>query len=118
MHTCGEWPVEAWRPNGWRVVSVGVRAIEIDTRGRARATNEFLRYASGAVGAAVDLDAERLIDLLGGATQPLGAHAQPGAVALRHAGEIVGRGLHTREGLVSHVPKARAQDLARALTGE
>jgi hypothetical protein len=115
MHTCGEWPVEAWPPDGWRVVSMGLRAIELDTRGYPRATNELLRFASHAVGAALDLDAQRLVGILDGVPEPSAAGVRPGAVALRHAGEVVGRGAYTREGLVSHIPKARARELARSL---
>jgi NOL1/NOP2/sun family putative RNA methylase len=113
MHTCREWPVESWEPNGWRVISMGVRAIELDTRGRPRATNDFLRYATRAVSSAIDLDERDLAGLLGGAALPSAEGARPGAVALRYAGEVVGRGAHRREGLVHEIPKARARDLAR-----
>lgn len=117
MHTCGEWPLEAWKANGWRAVSVGLRAIEIDTRGRPRATNDLLRYASDAVGSAVELGDGPLLDLLRGATLPLPEGTPAGPIALRYAGEVVGRGLTTRGGLVSHIPKAHARELARAIEG-
>jgi NOL1/NOP2/sun family putative RNA methylase len=116
MHRLPKWPLEAWEADSWRAVSVGLRAVELDASGRARATNDFLRYASSSVRAgAVELDGERLRRLLRG--EPDGADcAPPGPVALRHAGDVVGRGRCGRDGLTSEIPKARAQDLLRALT--
>jgi hypothetical protein len=97
-------------------VSVGLRAIEIDASGRPRPTNDFLRFASTAVrSAVVDVSEERLLALLGGQPHPADDVPLLGPVALRLAGEVVGRGASTRAGLVSEIPKARATDLTRAL---
>jgi NOL1/NOP2/sun family putative RNA methylase len=115
MHRCSEWPVPAWEPGSWRVVSVGLRAIEIDTRGRPRATNDLLRYASASVRSAVDVGREGLSGLLRGGTSPAQATARLGPVALRLGAEVLGRGAVTRAGLVSEIPKARARELERAL---
>jgi len=116
-HRLGTWPLGAWEEGSWRAVSVGLRAIEIDTSGRARPTNDFLRFAAGAVRAgAVDLERERLLRLLSGETDTAGSPERLGPVALRHAGEVVGRGAYGRAGLQSEIPKARAADLARALS--
>jgi len=115
VHTCGEWPMEAWAPNGWRTVSIGLRAIELDTHGRPRATNEFLRYATKSIRSAADLDRTALLGVLRGEPGSVPEGGKPGAVALRYEGEVVGRGLCTRAGLVSHVPKARALELAKSI---
>jgi len=115
MHTCAEWPVGAWTPNGWRAVSAGLRAIEVDTRGRPRATNELLRFVAGAVGSSVDLGEAHLLDALRGTAGPAPAGLPAGPVALRYRGEVIGRGLSTRAGLLSHIPKARALELSRAI---
>jgi hypothetical protein len=118
-HRLQEWPLEAWESGAWRAVSVGLRAIEIDTSGRARATNDFLRLASTRIHACVvDVDAERACRLLGGAPEPGDASSPLGPVALRYRGDVVGRGRYGRDGLASEIPKARAGDLLRALTLE
>lgn len=115
-HRLREWPLEAWEPGAWRAVSVGLRAIEIDTSGRARATNDFLRFASASLRACVvDVDADQMSRLLGGGPAPAEESSPLGPVALRYRGEVVGRGRHGREGLTSEIPKARAQDLLRSL---
>jgi NOL1/NOP2/sun family putative RNA methylase len=118
-HRLREWPLEAWDAGDWRAVSVGLRAVEIDTSGRSRATNDLLRFASASVrGCVVDVDAERACRLLGGEPEPAEASSPLGPVALRYRGEVVGRGRYGREGLTSEIPKARAQDLLRALAPE
>jgi hypothetical protein len=115
-HRLGEWPLEAWESGTWRAVSVGLRAIEIDTSGRARATNDFLRLASASVhGCVVDVGADRMSRLLGGESDPADESAPLGPVALRYLGDVVGRGRGGRGGLTSEIPKARAHDLLRAL---
>jgi hypothetical protein len=118
-HRLREWPLDAWEAGDWRAVSVGLRAVEIDTSGRARATNDLLRFASASVRACVvDVDAARACRLLGGEPEPAQAASPLGPVALRYGGEVVGRGRYGRDGLTSEIPKARAQDLLRALASE
>src|SRR5690606_16603877 len=104
-----------WAPGAWRPISVGVRAIEFDTRGRPRPTNDALRLLSAEVrGRRVDLDVERVRALL--ARKPLPVESdERGPVALALHGRVIGRGALTGEGLKSEIPKARAADLARAL---
>jgi hypothetical protein len=41
-----------------------------------------------------------------------------GPIALRHEGDIVGRGAVTVDGLKSEIPKARAAELSRCLADE
>lgn len=116
LHACSEWPLETWEPGAWRAVSVGVRAIELGASGRPRPTNDLLRLASEAVSSCVvDVTEEGLARLLAGRVEPGGGVEGLGPVALRLAGEVVGRGAITRHGLASEIPKARAADLVRAL---
>jgi hypothetical protein len=115
-HRLSEWPLEAWEAGDWRAVSTGIRAIELDTSGRARPTNDFLRLASARVSASVvDVSRERLLGLLSGRADDAGGLPGLGPLALRLEGEVVGRGVAGRAGLASEIPKARALDLARAL---
>jgi 16S rRNA C967 or C1407 C5-methylase (RsmB/RsmF family) len=118
-HQLREWPLEAWEGDAWRAVSVGLRAIEIDGSGRARATNDFLRFASASVrGGVVDVDADGAMRLLGGDTDVADDATPFGPVALRYLGDVVGRAHCGRAGLTSEIPKARAKDLLRALGPE
>lgn len=113
VHTVGEWPVEGWPPARWRAVSVGLRAIELDSKGRPRPTNDFLRWL-GADVERIELDGDRLGALLAGAAVPTDRERR-GPVVLGWRGEVVGRGAVTERGLVAEIPKARARDLARVM---
>ena len=113
LHAAGEWPLSSWKEGPWRPISVGIRAVDFDSRGRARPTNDLLRIANKRI-------KEGLIDLTRSELQSL-LHGDPvavdfprrGPVALRFEGDVLGRGAVTGEGLKSEIPKARAQDLAR-----
>ena len=115
LHTVDEWPVEAWNEGDWRVVAIGQRALEFDSRGRLRPTNDFLRLLGGDVRrAVVDVSQGELATLVD--REPVAKEiAVRGPVAIRLGDDIVGRGAATREGLVSEIPKARAADLKRIL---
>jgi hypothetical protein len=115
LHTVGEWPLESWADGRWRPVSVGLRALEFDGRGRPRPTNDFLRMAERHVaGAVVDLSEADLRALI--ERQPIPTDLDlRGPVALRYGGDVVGRGAVTARGVVSEIPKARAADLERVL---
>ena len=115
-HALDEWPLEAWAEGSWRPISLGVRAVELDSRGRPRPTNDFLRLLGPHVSRArSDLDRARLVRLLDGGREPV-AEELLGPVALALEGSVVGRGALTRDGLVSEIPKARAADLERVLS--
>lgn len=113
MHTLAEWPLPAWTPGDWRPISVGIRSIEFDSRDRARPTNDLLCLLDGDVTARVlDLSDEELDALL--ARMPVATGVEDrGPYALRYAGDVIGRGAVTRDGLESEIPKARAADLRR-----
>ncbi|MDZ7778834.1 MAG: RsmB/NOP family class I SAM-dependent RNA methyltransferase [Gemmatimonadota bacterium] len=115
MHSVSGWPLEAWAEGTWRAISIGVRAVEFDSKGRARPTNDALRLLSRDVdGRRVELSRSELRRFLD--REPLASTLDlRGPVAVSYDGDVVGRGALTREGLKSEVPKARAQDLVRVL---
>lgn len=113
LHTAGTWPLGGWPDGGWRAISLGLRAVEIDGRGRARPTNDLLRWV-GAGRGVVDPGEPGLRALLAG--EAIAADAErPGPVALGLGGDVLGRGAVGRAGLTSEIPKARARDLLRCL---
>jgi NOL1/NOP2/sun family putative RNA methylase len=114
VHTVGEWPVPSWEEGPWRVVSVGQRALEFDTKGRPRPTNDFLRMVGDGVTAGVaELSSAELDSLLRREAVPTDIEVR-GPIALRAGGDVVGRGAVTGQGLVSEIAKARAADLKRS----
>ena len=113
MHSIDAWPLPAWDHGGWRPISVGLRAIEFDSRGRARPTNDFLRWLGSRIESrAIDLDDRELRALLRREPVPTQLDDR-GPIALRWGGDVIGRGAVTADGLKSEVPKARAADLRR-----
>ncbi len=119
LHSLEEWPLEAWSEGGWRPISVGFRAVELDSRGRPRPTNDLLQWVGPAVRRRViDLGEDALLRALGREVLVLPDEESRGPMALRFRGEVVGRGMATRDGLRSEVPKARASDLANAVRAE
>ncbi len=119
LHALESWPLEAWSEGSWRPISVGFRAIEFDSQGRPRPTNDLLQWLGPAVSrGSVELDDEDLLRLLDKESLPLQEEELRGPVALRFRGEVVGRGMATRDGLRGEVPKARAADLANLVRAE
>ena len=117
LQSAREWPLAGWDAGPWRVVSIGHRALAFDSRDRVRPTNDFLRLAGHEVeGAVVDVTETELAVLLDGTPVPAATELR-GPVALRYAGEVIGRGAMTLAGLSSEIPKARAADLARVIRG-
>jgi NOL1/NOP2/sun family putative RNA methylase len=118
LHSISEWPLEAWATGPWRAISAGFRALEFDTRGRPRPTNDLLQWLGGAVHrGVVDLDTQELLALLEGE-----ALSRPeelyGLLALRWSGAVLGRGVATTAGVKSEIPKARGKDLRAVLDRE
>ena len=115
MHSLDAWPLPSWTGEGWRPISVGIRAIDFDSRGRPRPTNDFLRWLDGAVGErVVEPTAAELRALLHRETVPTELDDR-GPVALAHGGHVIGRGAVTVDGLKSEIPRARAVDLLRCI---
>jgi NOL1/NOP2/sun family putative RNA methylase len=117
LHSLSEWPLDAWNEGAWRPISVGFRAVEFDSRGRPRPTNDLLRWLGAALESrTVDLDDGQLRALIGREALPL-AEELRGPVALRRGVDVLGRGAATQDGLKSEIPKARAADLGRVIAG-
>lgn len=116
VHSVDAWPLEAWEEeDAWRAISIGIRAVEFDSRGRARPTNDVLRLLSGDVRERrVELDDENLRTFLSRKPVPCDLDLR-GPVAVGYRGQVVGRGARTGEGLKTEIPKARAADLLRVL---
>jgi NOL1/NOP2/sun family putative RNA methylase len=111
LHGARAWPVGAWSPGDWRVVSLGLRAIEFDTRSRPRPTNDLLQWLDRSVTAsAQDVGDAELGRLLAGESVPRPEEMR-GLQALRYRGRVVGRGVPGTEGLRSEISRARARDL-------
>jgi len=117
MHTIDEWPLDGWAEGAWRPISIGFRAIDFDSRGRPRPTNDLLRWLGEDVGQRlIDVSAEDLGRLIRREAVGTGVEER-GPVALRFGGDVIGRGAVTVDGLKSEIPKARAADLARIVEG-
>ena len=115
LHTMDEWPVDAWKTGVWRPISIGFRAVEFDSRGRPRPTNDLLRWLGHEVRLrVVDVNDTQLHQLVTQKSLSIPGDFL-GPVALRHSEDIVGRGAMTQDGLKSEIPRARATDLTRAL---
>lgn len=117
LHGVPAWPVEAWTPGTWRVVSLGFRGMEFDTLGRPRPTNDLFRWlGDAAVSGRADLADAELLELCQGRPVPR-ADDLGGLLALRWRGAVVGRGVTTREGVRSEISKAQASDLEGIVEG-
>jgi tRNA (cytosine49-C5)-methyltransferase len=118
VHTAREWPVPSWKEtDGWRVVSVGLRAFRQDSRGRETPSNQFLGRFADRLGpdrrrVLTEADLSLLLS-----DKPLADDALPaGPIALIFRGWVVGRGMVGRGGLRHQIPTAQAARL-RALLG-
>jgi NOL1/NOP2/sun family putative RNA methylase len=117
LHGAPEWPLGGWRPGAWRVVSLGLRAMEFDTLGRPRPTNDLLQWLGPSVGAGgVDLTDGELLALCEGRPAPR-QERLGGLLALRWRGAVVGRGVTSRDGIRSEISKAMAADLKAIVEG-
>jgi NOL1/NOP2/sun family putative RNA methylase len=117
MHSIDEWPLGSWTDGKWRPISVGLRAIDFDSRDRPRLSNDLLRWLdSDLTRRVVDVSPAELDSLLSRSAVP-STMDERGPVALRFEGDVIGRGAVTVDGLKSEIPKARAADLLRILRG-
>lgn len=111
LHGAPAWPLGGWPPGPWRVVSLGLRAMEFDTRGRPRPTNDVLQWLGARVGAGgLDISDDELVTLCEGRPVPRDEELS-GLQALRWRGAVVGRGVITKEGVRSEISRAPAADL-------
>ncbi len=118
LHGLPEWPVPAWSEGGWRTISVGFRAMEFDTTGRPRPTNDLLQWLGARVLAnGVDLDDDEMRRACRGEAVPR-AETLHGLLALRWRGSVVGRGVATPDGARNEIPKPRRRDLKAIVEGK
>ncbi len=116
-HTLGSWPVPSWprsgRGGGWRVVSLGIRALRKGAGGAPTPSNHFLtRWGRHlAPTRRIQLDRIQLRTLLDG--RPVAVPGRsPGPYALEWEHMVLGRGILGGRGLVHEIPKALAARLA------
>jgi NOL1/NOP2/sun family putative RNA methylase len=126
LHTLDAWPAQHWEAiHGWRVLSVGVRALSRDGRGQ-RPTTDLIRWLDGPVGdRTLRLDPEQWKQALSGMDLPLeslpvgdgrtAADLEDGFVTLCLGDRGVGRGVVRRGRLLPELPKARAGWLLKVL---
>lgn len=115
MHALEEWPLSGWEAGDWRAISVGIRSIDFDSRGRTRPSNDFLRLADTALERrGIDVDRDTLRRLVQREAVAVGEDER-GPIAIRSGGTVYGRGAITVDGLKSEIAKARAADLLRVL---
>lgn len=117
-HTAGEWPLDAWAATGgWRVVSLGLRALRGGAQGVETPSNPFVtRFGDrfGPSGRTLELAPGDLRALLESPPLPVGDVSR-GHVILRFRGRALGRGMVREEGLRSEIPKAQAVRLLAVL---
>jgi 16S rRNA C967 or C1407 C5-methylase (RsmB/RsmF family) len=114
FHQMPAWPLESWAgaPGRLRVVTAGLRGIELDARGRVRASGDLLRaLGSRRSPHGLELDEEAWIRLLTGASVP----GRPGNQLLLHRGQplAVGRSRGTR--LMHDLPPGKANWLRQVM---
>ncbi len=116
FHTLDAWPIPAWENGSWRAVSVGIRGIDFDSRGRPRPSNDLLRLLGDRMtGRTVAVNDDEMRTLI--AMGPVAVDDEErGPVGIRHHGDLIGRGALTVNGLKSEIPKTRAADYLRSLS--
>ncbi len=109
LHGCDAWPIEDWTPGGhWRLVAMGLRAVDLGGDGPPRPTNDLLQWLDDAVVKnRVELDERGWRALLDGRGPSLEG-VERGHVALALRGRVVGWGFVRDGQLHSHVPRGRA----------
>ncbi len=116
LHTSSGWPFAAWEGRGgWRLLSVGLRALTGDRRFGVRPTNDGLRWLGDHLEKrVVRLSAAACLRLLEEGSRPAGG-APEGNVALAVEEDVVGRGVASGGRVRHEVPKGRARRLRQVL---
>ena len=116
VHRCDGWPLGVWgESDRWRVVSVGLRAMVPDYKGRPRPTNDLLRLLEGALAQSlVSLSRGEWKSLLEGSEVDVPG-VQSGFVPLGLDDHVAGRGLVRGEHVKHEIPKVQAKWLAKIL---
>ncbi len=109
LHGCPSWPVEDWTPGGhWRLVALGLRAMDLGGDGPPRATNDLLQWLDDAVTRRrIVLDRTTWLSLLDG--REVRPDAPEGYAALVFEGHVVAWGFVRDGRLQHHVPRGRSK---------
>jgi NOL1/NOP2/sun family putative RNA methylase len=116
MHTADRWPVDAWESDEaagrWRVVSLGIRALQERPPGMETPSTQFLtRWGTRmAPERQVDLSLAELRKILSDHVLPAENHPT-GPVALLWDGLVIGRGMIGAGGLRHEIPGESAKRL-------
>lgn len=109
LHGCPSWPVEDWKEGRhWRLVALGLRAMDLSGDGPPRATNDLLQWLDDAVTRRrIELDRPTWQALLDG--REVRPEAPEGYAALVLDGHVVGWGFVRGGRLQHHVPRGRSK---------
>lgn len=112
LHGVDQWPIDAWDPGGhWRMVTLGLRAVDLSGDGPPRPTNDLLQWLDRRVTRnRLDMSAERWRGLLDGRlTEVPGVDRGHRALALALPGgaHVVGWGFVRDGRLKDHIPRGR-----------
>lgn len=110
LHGLREWPLESWRTGGhWRMVAMGLRAVDLSGDGPPRPTNDLLQWLDSAITRnRLELDREGWRDLLDGRDVRVPG-VERGHLALCLDGHVVGWGFVRDHRLQHHVPRGRSK---------
>ena len=119
-HTAGSWPTTRWMDSseaGWRVVSVGLRALRGGPGSRETPSSHFLTRWAGEIAheRRVELNAAQLLRLLEGESLPPGTYPT-GPVAIVLDGVVLGRGVVGSRGLTHELGRSYAERLLTLLS--
>ncbi len=112
LHGLDRWPIDAWEPGGhWRMVALGLRAVDLSGDGPPRPTNDLLQWLDQRVrNHRLDLSPRVWRDLLDGRLVEVpGVDRGHRALGLEGpaGSHVVGWGF-VREGrLLEHIPRGR-----------
>jgi NOL1/NOP2/sun family putative RNA methylase len=110
LHGLREWPLDAWSAGKhWRMVAMGLRAVDTGGDGPPRPTNDLLQWLDGAITRSrLELDRAGWRDLLDGREVRV-PDVERGHLALCLDGHVVGWGFVRAHRLQHHVPRGRSK---------
>lgn len=121
-HTARMWPTVGWMDSletGWRVVSVGLRALRSGPGNRETPSSHFLTRWAGEIEhrRRAELNATQLLRLLEGESLPPGT-LPTGPVAIVWDGVVLGRGMVSSKGLTHELGRSYAERLLTLLSSD
>lgn len=123
LHALDGWPVDAWEEGGqWRMVALGLRAVDLSGDGPPRPTNDLLQWLDGRVTRnRLDLDPATWRGLLDGRlTEVPGVERGHRALGLAtpSGNHVVGWGFVRDGRLKDHIPRGRRKWLRSAVAAD